>query len=75
MPTISTSLKFSTAARKVVDADDLDVAEVLDCRAEDHAADTAEAVDANLDCHFLFSFVWLVVTVESGAVSPKHAEP
>ena len=37
---------------EVVDADDLDVAEVLNRRAENHAADTAEAVDTDLDSHF-----------------------
>ena len=38
--------------QKVVDADDLDVVrEVLDRRAENHAADAAEAIDTNFDCH------------------------
>ena len=41
---------------EVVDADDLDVIrEVLDRGAEHHAADTAEAVDANFDSHFFFT--------------------
>ena len=44
---------------EVVDADDIDVIEVLNRRAENHAADTAEAVDANLDCHFLFYLSWV----------------
>ena len=43
---------------QVIDAHDLDVVrEVLNSRAENHAADAAEAVDANLDSHFLcYSF-------------------
>ena len=36
---------------QVVDADDLDVVEVLDGGAEDHAPDAAEPVDANFDGH------------------------
>jgi hypothetical protein len=36
---------------QVVDADDLDVGEVLHRGAEHHAPDAAEAVDANLDGH------------------------
>ena len=41
---------------EVVDADDLDVVrEVLNRRAENHAADTAEAVDTNLDSHFFIT--------------------
>jgi len=36
---------------QVVDADDLDVGEVLHRSAKHHAADAAEAVDANLDSH------------------------
>jgi hypothetical protein len=36
----------------VVDRDDLDIV-VLDSIAEDNAADTAEAVDANLDSHLV----------------------
>ena len=38
---------------QVIDAHDLDVVrEVFNSRAENHAADAAEAVDANLDSHF-----------------------
>src|SRR5574344_2019386 len=37
---------------EVVDADDLDVAEIVNRSAENHAADAAETVDANLDSHF-----------------------
>src|SRR5690606_2485637 len=36
---------------QVVDGHDLDVAEVLDRRTQDVAADAAEPVDAYLDCH------------------------
>ena len=41
---------------EVVDADHFDVVrEVFNRRAENHAADTAEAVDANFDSHFFFT--------------------
>ena len=44
---------------EVIDADDLDVLrEVIDRRAENHAADAAEAVNTNLDCHFRFYLSW-----------------
>jgi len=43
---------------EVVDADDLDVREILDCGAEDHASDASEAVDAHLDRHCVAP--WLV---------------
>jgi len=36
---------------QVVDADDFDVLEILDRRAEHHAADAPESIDANLDSH------------------------
>jgi hypothetical protein len=36
---------------QVVDAYDLDVGKVARCRAEDHASDASESVDADLDSH------------------------
>ena len=39
--------------QQVVDANDFDVAEVLNSRAQHVAADAAEAVDTNLDRHSL----------------------
>ena len=36
---------------QVVDADDFDILEILRDGAERHAADTAETVDTNFDCH------------------------
>jgi hypothetical protein len=36
---------------QVVDRDDLDLGEILDRRAQHHAPDATEAVDADLDGH------------------------
>lgn len=55
---------------EVVDADDLDVLEVFDRGAEDHAANAAEPVDANFDGHFL-----LLLVVFRGAPAPLRGNP
>ena len=52
---------------KIVDADDLDVVrEVIYRRAENHAADAAEAVDANLDSHLSFTPCLSAETLPTG---------
>ena len=57
---------------EVVDADDLDVfAEIFDGRAEDHASDASEAIDANFN-HDVFCFVF---EFEFGRRAFKSARP
>ena len=55
---------------QVVDADDFDVLEVLDCGAEDHTADAAKPIDANFDGHFCYS-----LSFPGGLPSPLRGTP
>ena len=60
---------------KIVDTDHFDVlSEVFNRRAENHAADTAKAVNANLDSHF-YTFSFLITplgTFPNGKTGAKY---